>query len=217
MTTQEALALLKLSPQAQAEDVEDALEQAVFDVKHELLRMEVVPRVFLARITKLRRLHEAEYMIFEEEINHQFPDKSMEFPKLADSLLAFGISEESSIEQLVKSYESKLVLAKQEMAQSLDCLSLARAIRRVASCQYNYESVVGELALNSIESGDLDMTKQSDQLGSVALLKLAGATNIKENPLGSIHKNSWQDLTEKQVLRLRKEKARVIQSKALAK
>ena len=213
----EAFELLKLSADADAETVEDALEQAVFDIKHELLRMEIVPRVFLARITKLHRLHEAECLILEEEMDVDFSVKSMGFPSAQEALARFEFTSSSNVESWIRAFETRWVIAKQNMAAAHTPKALATAIRALALCQYDFESVLKAYLLNHIESSDLDSSKQSDQLGSAKLLSIIRAAQMNDKPLRDIVRENWTRLSKEDYIALQKEKARVLKSEALAK
>lgn len=217
MTKNEAFALLRIADTATEDEIDEALEEQRFAIQKEVLGMEVVPRVFMARITKLQRLEEAESVLFNEAFPEDFPKKSLPFPTLNQARLVLDLETNTTLKTAISTFEKKWSYAKLLLAQSDSNLSLAQSIKTVSELQYAFESIVLSLLSTSFKSVDLVESKLNKPLNSAVLNRILESYKLGDKLIGADLGFPIQEMDQTHVLMLQKEYARVERSKALAR
>ena len=129
MEQAKARALLGLDDSASLEDVTDALDQAVFNVRDHFLRNAVVPRLAESKVEKCVLLSDAAQSLGVSSLGHPTSMPSME-----PSMENLG----TDLESLVVSHTENLRRCRSAMATTLDPDSIAQLGHLMSNIQLEY-------------------------------------------------------------------------------
>jgi len=198
MTQEEALKLLKLPNDTPLPAIIEGIEQQVFEIKHYLLQMVVVPRLFVTRIRKLAQLHAA--LATFDVVTQEFPDFEYNQLSMVDALHVLGVSKSGDWADFLSRYEGQLMQAKGELSMAMNPSAVAIAILKLAKIQLAFDVVISMQFQFIPEQELVDEPKQQDQLGSVAIRKWLKAHELMqlhiEEPLSASH---WEAFTQDQL------------------
>jgi len=216
MTKEEAFQTLNLPNTFTLEEVGNTIETKLFEVKHYLLQMVVVPRLYQSRLRIIKQLHDVAVAF--DFISDDMLEKQIEFPSTNRSLMDLGVSKEGGWGEFLARYEGQLMQAKGQLSMASNPADMANAIQQLIRFQLAFDGVIFEQFSSIPEMMEVDVPRQQDQLGSVAIRKIFGEVHLLDRPITlAFTSEDWNQFNQKVLETFYKEWLRCSKGKDLWK
>lgn len=216
MTKEEAFQALNLPNTSTLEEVGNTIETKLFEVKHYLLQMVVVPRLYQSRLRIVKQLHDVAVAF--GFISNDLLNNQIEFPSTNSALGVLGVSKEGGWANFLSRYEGQLMQAKGQLSMASNPIDMANAIQQLIRFQLAFDGVIFEQFATIPEIMEADVPRQQDQLGSVAIRRVFGGVNLLNRPVTLVFTSEdWNQFNQKTLETFYKEWLRCSKGKALWK
>lgn len=216
MTKEEAFQVLTIPTTSTKEEIGAAIESKLFEVKHYLLQMVVVPRLYQSRLRMIKQLNDI--AITFDFISGDILENQIKFPSTISSLEDLGLSKECSWGNFLSKYEVLLMQAKGQLSLSINPIDMYNAIVQLIRFQLAFDGLIFEQFSSIPEMMDVDVPRQQDQLGSVAIRKFFGEVHLLDRPITlAFTSEDWNQFNQKSLETFYKEWLRCSKGKDLWK
>jgi hypothetical protein len=142
MTKQEALMYLNSSEENWKED----LELLIFELKKDLFRRVLIPKLLVKKAEKVAVWYEASQVLREEDV------KKINDPVI--ELIGSNLTEPNNLIQFYRSFESLLMQQQLKLSQSLEPKIVAETITVIADLEFRRQKALLPLAKNLFKNFD---------------------------------------------------------------
>ncbi len=150
MTKQEALAIIN----ADEENWEEALSQKIFEIKNNVLRAVLIPKIVSKKVKEVNQLLQAERVLGGERETNQ--------TKTIDLCLQLKSNKVSDVIDLYREYEQKLMQLKLRLTQSFYPEELIQVLESLAVLEENRQKALLSLASELVLGNPLQVKISED-------------------------------------------------------